>query len=455
MKQLSVKLRVTLFYTAILAVILSVVLGFVFLALDLRLVYSSKANLEDAVKNAFDHIDFKGGQLEIDSRIGLYHDGITLVLYGPTGTLLLGSAPAGFPEETPLISDFHQSAENGGQKWQVYDLYIGYGDTGVWVRGVYSLSASASVLNSVTIVAAVCFPLVLLLSAAGGYLITKRAFRPVDRIIEAANRISGGRDLSERLPSSSGSDEIARLAQSFNAMLDRLEGAFEREKQFTSDASHELRTPIAAILSQADFALASPNLPQEIRQALNAIRDQSGKMSALAAQLLELTRADSQTLLLEKERVDLSSLCATVAEELEEQAQARGIRIQCRLDPDITLLGDQTLLIRLVINLVANAIRYGKENGFVCIRLRKTEGAAMLSVTDDGIGIAPEHLNRIFDRFYRADPARRSSQNAGAGLGLSMVQWIVQAHGATISVESELGKGSTFLIRFPEGQGMH
>ena len=133
MKQLSIKLRVTLFYTAILAVILSLMLGFVFLALDLRIVYSTRADLESAVENAFDDIDFKGGQLEIDSGIDLYHDGITLVLYGPAGTLLLGGTPAGFPAETPLIADTHQGVEGGGRKWQVFDMYVGYGETGVWV----------------------------------------------------------------------------------------------------------------------------------------------------------------------------------------------------------------------------------------------------------------------------------------------------------------------------------
>lgn len=451
MKQLSIKLRVTLFYTAVLAVILAVVLGFVFITLDLRLVYSSRANLEDAVKGAFDDIDFKGGQLEIDSRINLYHNGITLVLYGPAGTLLLGSTPAGYPVETPLLAETHQSAENSGQKWQIYDMYVSYGGTGVWVRGIYSLSASASALNSVTIITAVCFPLVLLLAALGGYLITRRAFRPVDRITQAANRITGGSDLSARLPDG-GTDEIARLAQAFNAMLNRLEAAFEREKQFTSDASHELRTPISVILSQADYALAHPEGDSEILPALQSIRSQGKKMSALVAQLLELTRADNQTLRLDRERVDLVALCETVMEELEEQAQARGIRMLCELEPGVALDGDQTLLTRMVMNLVTNAIAYGKQNGYVLLRLRQAADGVQLSVSDDGIGIAPEHLDRIFDRFYRADPSRRASQDGSAGLGLSMVRWIVQAHGGTVSVKSVPGEGSTFTAAFQNGR---
>ncbi len=447
-RRLSIKLRVTLFYTAILAVILSLVLGFVFLALDLRLVYSSKANLEEAVKGAFDDIDFRGGQLEIDSRIDLYHDGITLVLYGPAGTLLLGSTPAGFPVETPLIADTHQNVEGGGRQWQVYDMYVGYGETGVWARGIYSLSTSDSVINFVTVISAVCFPLVLLLSALGGYLITKRAFRPVERITQAANRISSGSDLSARLPDG-GKDEIAHLAQAFNAMLDRLEDSFEREKQFTSDASHELRTPIAVILSESDYAL-SQNDAQEALHAMRAIQAQGNKMATLVAQLLELTRADNHTLHLEMEHVDLTTLCEAVAEELEGQARARGITIRCALEPDIVLTGDQTLLTRMLINLVSNAVAYGKEQGEATIRLTREQGDIVLCVEDNGIGIAPEHLERIFDRFYRVDPSRSAGQNGSAGLGLSMVQWIAQAHNATINVKSELGKGSVFEVRFPQ-----
>lgn len=448
MKQLSIKLRVTLFYTAILAVILSLMLGFVFLALDLRIVYSTRADLESAVENAFDDIDFKGGQLEIDSGIDLYHDGITLVLYGPAGTLLLGGTPAGFPAETPLIADTHQGVEGGGRKWQVFDMYVGYGETGVWVRGIYSLSANDSALNYVTVASTVSFPLVLLLSAAGGYLITKRAFRPVERITQAANRISGSGDLSARLPDE-GSDEIARLAQAFNAMLDRLEAAFEREKQFTSDASHELRTPISVILSQADFALANPGDPQETLRALQAIQSQGKKMSALVAQLLELTRADNQTLRLEKEPIDLATLCETVAEELAERADKRGISIECLLQPEVMLEGDQTLMTRMMMNLVSNAISYGKEYGHIWIRLIQKDTGIRLSIEDDGIGIAPEHINRIFDRFYRVDSSRSGAQGGSAGLGLAMVRWIVQAHDGTIQVESEPGKGSAFLVIFP------
>lgn len=448
MKQLSIKLRVTLFYTAILAVILSLMLGFVFLALDLRIVYSTRADLESAVENAFDDIDFKGGQLEIDSGIDLYHDGITLVLYGPCRHAPAGRYASRIPGGNALNCRYPSRRGRRRRKWQVFDMYVGYGETGVWVRGIYSLSANDSALNYVTVASTVSFPLVLLLSAAGGYLITKRAFRPVERITQAANRISGSGDLSARLPDE-GSDEIARLAQAFNAMLDRLEAAFEREKQFTSDASHELRTPISVILSQADFALANPGDPQETLRALQAIQSQGKKMSALVAQLLELTRADNQTLRLEKEPIDLATLCETVAEELAERADKRGISIECLLQPEVMLEGDQTLLTRMMMNLVSNAISYGKEYGHIWIRLIQKDTGIRLSIEDDGIGIAPEHINRIFDRFYRVDSSRSGAQGGSAGLGLAMVRWIVQAHDGTIQVESEPGKGSAFLVIFP------
>ena len=280
-----------------------------------------------------------------------------------------------------------------------------------------------------------------------GYLLTRRAFRPVRQITRTAREIGAGRDLSRRIGLGEGRDEIHTLAGEFDAMFARLEDAFTREKQFTDDASHELRTPVAVILSQSEYALAHPGDPQETEAALQSIHAKAGEMAALLAQLLLLARADKGRQAVAREAVDLSELAAMVAETEAEQAAARGIELRTGIEPGVTVQGDETLLMRLFINLLENGIRYGRPGGWLKLTLRRREGdAAVAVVADNGIGIAPEDLDHIWQRFWQADPAR---SGGGAGLGLAMVRWIAEAHGGTVTVESTPGEGSAFTFTMP------
>lgn len=445
MRRASVKLRVTLYCTLVVGLIMLLVAGFVLLTTDLQLLSTSRAGLEGAVREAFDSVEYQHGQLEIDGDLDLYRNGITLVLYGPKGTLLLGSPPKGFPT-APLQSGVFQEVSGEGARWQVFDLYTGYDDSaGVWVRGVYSLDSGLSALRSAVMILLIACPLLILLAALGGYLVTRRAFRPVQRINEAVSAINSGTDLSRRIAMPGGRDEISELAHNFDLMFDRLERSFESERQFTSDVSHELRTPVSVIVSQSEYALTQPDLQGEVRDSVSSILQQARGMSALINQLLELSRAERQERILAPEPVDLAELCEAVAESLEERAAQRDIRLLLELQP-VTVQGDQTLLLRLLTNLVANAIAYGKPGGYARLALAQDGTGALLTVSDDGAGISAEHLERIFDRFYRVDPARRRD---GTGLGLSMVRWIARAHGGEVTVQSVPGVGSAFTVRLP------
>ena len=314
MKRLSLRWRLTLFCTAIVTIIAGLVLLFVLLTTDRQFYSLSRSRLESAVREAFDAVSYETDRLEIDSSLDLYEDGIMLVLYGPEGTLLLGSLPTGFPAQTPLSSDTFQTVGDASQ-WQVYDLYTTYpGQTGVWVRGIYSLDAGKSAVRGVPTLSLIALPLVVLAAALGGYLITKRAMAPLQKMNAAVASINSGQDLSRRLDAAGG-DEVAALAANFNAMFDRLETSFNSERQFTSDVSHELRTPVAVILSQCEYALSKED-PALRQEALEAVLQQSRRMSAIISGLLEYARAMNKETALHPVPMDLAALCRDVADDL-------------------------------------------------------------------------------------------------------------------------------------------
>ena len=291
-------------------------------------------------------------------------------------------------------------------------------------------------------------PLLIALALLVGYSITRRAFLPIEEIRRTAETIGAGSDLSARISTERTQGEIRQLAETFNEMFERLETSFEHERQFTSDASHELRTPVAVITSQAEYALLPDATTEEQREGLEVILEQAGKMSALISQLLLLARADNGTQQLSMAPTDLSLLAEEAAEQCRGSALQRQIRLELEIQPDVIVEGDPESLSRALRNLLENAIQYGRTGGFVKLNLGMEENSAVCSVQDDGIGISAEDLPRIWQRFYRADPSRNPS-GSNTGLGLALVKWIVEAHHGSIHAESAPGQGSRFTFRLP------
>jgi signal transduction histidine kinase len=452
MAKISIKHRVTLFYAAVLILISLLISTFFFVSLDLEINKVSQTTLEVTVKDAFDHVLVESDWLEINSDFTYYVRDVSLILYGPEGTLILGSAPTGFQQSLPLMSDEHQRIQTEIETFQVYDLYKDYPNgTGLWVRGIYSLRNSMASFSGVLRIMLFGLPVVLVLALLLGYWITKRAFSPITRIQRTAEEITRNRDLSKRIAMQSGTkDELYNLSQAFDSMFDQIEMALNNEKQFTSDVSHELRTPVSVIISQAEYGLSEALSADEYRACLESILFQGEKTSQLIRSLLEISRAVNAETVLLKEPLNLADLCDVVIEEMTEKAAERGIRILTKLDRNVIFNGDQTQLLRLVINLVSNAITHGKENGFVMLELHCDHGKINLSVSDDGVGIAPENMDKIFNRFYQVNPARSGHLSGHSGLGLPMVKMIAEAHGGEVKVQSTLGVGSTFSVSFPD-----
>ena len=290
---------------------------------------------------------------------------------------------------------------------------------------------------------------VLVLGLVGGWWISTRAIRPIKAISATAASISAG-DLTQRIRSADTHSELGDLARVLNDTFGRLQASFARQAQFTADASHELRTPLSVVLTQTQTALARERPAAEYRESLAACQRAAQRMRRLTESLLTLARLDSGEAAASRESCDLDRIARDAVELLRPLALEQSIALEVETRP-ARCEGNAEQLGQVVTNLVSNAIAYNRPGGSVRVKVTAEAGAPLLSVCDTGQGIAPEDLPRIFERFYRADKAR-SSAAGRTGLGLAITKAIVEAHGGTIEVATELGKGSTFTVRVPSAQ---
>lgn len=302
-------------------------------------------------------------------------------------------------------------------------------------------------LRVLLIIIAIAYPLTLVVASAGGVFLAGRALKPIGDLTSVARQITA-EDLSKRLDMKLPDDEVGRLAQTFNDMIARLDEAFRRQRQFTADASHELRTPLTAIKGQTEVALQRDRGPEDYREVLQAVNSEADRMIRLVGSLLTLARADSGQVPIAQERIDLGQLVSDAADQMRPAAAAKNIALDVRTGPAMPFASDEDLLLQLVLNLLDNAIKYTPAGGSITAAWAMEGGAAIIRVTDTGPGISAENLPRIFDRFYRIDQSRNQA-SGGSGLGLSISRWIAEAHGGTLTVESAPGRGSTFTARLP------
>lgn len=325
-----------------------------------------------------------------------------------------------------------------------------------FIRLGQSLSALESARRRVLLVLGIAIPAVLLLGSFGGLLLANQALIPVDRITSAAEQIAKG-DLTERVPmpsnASAKADEIGRLAATFNHMISRLQAAFERQKQFTSDASHELRTPLAVMRGDMEIALRRERSPEEYQRVLSSNLEEIVRLTRLIEDLLMLARADSGRVELRCEPVDLNKLCQQMADYITPLAQQRNQTLTYESPKaDVTINADLQRIKQMLLNLLDNAIKYTEPGGSITLSLKIEHNFAVVIVADTGRGIPAEDLPHIFERFFRRSAKTSDRSAAGFGLGLSIVKWIVDSHGGqieTISQQGQQGQGTTFVVKFP------
>lgn len=291
-------------------------------------------------------------------------------------------------------------------------------------------------------------PILMALGTIGAFWITRRALAPVDRITMDARSITAS-NLSGRLAVPIAVDELRRLSETLNQMLDRIETSFKSIRQFTADASHELRAPMTLIQAAADFSLRRDRSKEELQDAMGRILRESKRTTALVDDLLLIARSDSDPEAFERKTIELTSMLNDVSMQASTLALAKHIKIVPQIPSrPVVVAGDELSVRRLFMALIDNAVKYTSEHGTVWISLDPEDDDAVIRVRDTGMGISNDDLPRVFDRFWRADKVR-SRDEGGTGLGLAIAKGITERHGGTLSVESQLGHGSTFTVRLP------
>ena len=443
---MSVKLRMTLWITLMVLLLAAMVLVFVFVINANTVTDDPAGRLVKVVMNNADRLEFDHGRFEWDD-VDAYRRGVYTTFYAEDGELLCGAIPDGFDSAAvPFEENFVRSTEINGEEYYIYDVYVDMDITYVWVRGLISAADRSGLMHTILILTAALLPAILVLSTGGGWLIASLSFKPLEKIVNAANDISDGGDLTKRLNIRRGPSEMKRLGSSFDRMFERLEKSFETERQFASDASHELRTPITIILAQCDRSRRKDKTPDDYSASIGVIEEQAQYMSELVQQLLGLTRMQHGTDRYPMRESDLSEFTESCCDEFT-PVDSRGIELKTDIAPCVTARFNGTLMSRVIHNLIQNAYKYGVEGGHIWLTLRRTEQGAVLSVKDDGIGIAPENLDMVWQRFWQADTSR--GDEGSSGLGLAMVKEIAQFHGGDAVVESTPGSSSTFSVILP------
>ena len=470
----SVKWKITLWLTILMALLSGLLLVFMLTISRSVTTRTSMNQLSQTMRgNAF-RIAYTDGRLQIDDGFQFYLDGVSTLVYSRGGALMAGQLPVSFSTDESFENGSLRTITAGGNRYLMLDLWIPSGwEDGVWLRGLLEMPEDRYGTNNILRVAAVALPQFILLAAAGGYLIVRRSFRPLDQISATASAISEAKDLSRRIGLPPGKDEFSRLAETFDSLFERLERSFEAESQFTADASHELRTPVSIIKGACEYGMKYDETAEERKETLEMIHRQAVKMSELITQLLSMTRLEQGTELPEMAEVDLTALAESVVEEMaadygeerlryisEESADAAG-HTDGAGDADTaghtgnaqtpaglyTIRGDAALLTRLLRNLIDNGFKYGRPDGHVWVSVSEENGEVLLRVRDDGIGIFAEHQEKIWQRFYQVDPSR--GEASGAGLGLAMVSQIAGLHGGRVTLESVPDVGSVFVLHLP------
>jgi heavy metal sensor kinase len=470
----SIKARVLVFYVAVLFMILPVLGIFLYLSLDKIIYESIDSSLLSRAKALATLVSNENGETQFNFSDEImweynspqaknffqirYIDGTTIEKSRSLKKL-----------ELPLPSsqnriNYQTIPLNGVPTRLVNFRFINYGEdeperkvsvaernaSSFIVQCAQNIDEQVDLLKNYGLILSLSFFSIMIISATGGFFIAKRALSPIRQISDTIRGISES-NLAERISTQNVPRELRGLAVSFNQTFDRLEKSFRRQKQFVADASHELRTPLSVILSQSEITLRKERGVEEYKNALTAIGEATGLMSEIVGKLLTLARLGSDKIELKMEPTDLGEVIREAMKVVTPLATRKSIIINLVANEQALVPGDRVALLELFVNVLDNATKYNVQDGKIDIAIAKQSDSIITEIKDTGIGISGEDLEKVFDRFYRADKSR-SKEGGGIGLGLSICEEIVKLHGGRIEIKSQIGTGTTVSIYLKENR---
>lgn len=451
---LPLRWRLTLWYLLTFGIILVLFITFLYFQLRANLFDQLDVSLQLVAAQTANGVERVDEQLLFSDVEGVFETDFVVFLTAVNGTiwdttgLNLNIAPPSPPQ--PGLSTIMR----GDDRWRVFSQEVSVDSVSGYIDVVGDMDPINDTLDGLLTLMAIGGPLALVLAGLGGGFLASRALRPIDRMTNTAQAISGS-DLSQRIQYEGPPDEVGRLAQTFDSMLDRLQTAFARERQFTGDAAHELRTPLAALKGRIGVTLSRSRSQTVYQDTLQDMEAQVDRLIRLSNDLLFMARLDQGHFQPHLERIELDDFMGAVVDQIRPLTSAKSITLNESIPDDLTLRGDMDLLIRLFLNVLDNAVKFTGKNGRITLSASASSDNIQIAIDDNGPGIAAEHLPHLFERFYRVegDRARGVGHNerGGAGLGLAIAHEIARFHGGTLAVQSTQGQGTIVKVQLPCG----
>ena len=433
-----ITVKITLWYTVFVVVLLFIMLMISFAIADKMTGDVNQRELTAVVNEMASEMD--SDPEEFDD----FDNGIYFVRYNSEGIEMGGMSPKGFDLTLEQSEGIVSSYRKKGEKYYYYDRKIN-GTDGEWVRGIAPVNKLSEEVKRMLLTIIILSPLLLIVIVYGGYKIIKKALSPVAKISNTATEIQKNGDFSKRIEIDNGQDEIHKMANAFNEMLNSLENFYLHEKQFSSDVSHELRTPVSVILTESQYSLEYVDNIEEARDSFSVIQRQAKRMSELINQIMELSKIEKQTDI-PSDRINFSETVEKILGDYKNLFAEKNIEMAKKIEENIYIIGDKIMIERLFDNLLNNAMKFTKDK--INVKLYSEEERCVLEIEDNGIGISEQDKELIWKRFYQVNDSRNKKINKGFGLGLFLVSKIIEQHGAVIDVEGSLNEGTRFIAKF-------